>query len=353
LAGIEPYGLSLDGTRTGVTVVLVEQDRRAARANCRGGGTRWPKAMTDTGVGTSEVTEAVQGGTVLEPARAAEVAAANGSSIGRLLTSEMKGTKAAGKCSWHLVTLKDLPDDERWAIAWIIADALMRTRCGKSSAYAQWRAAALSGSKIADRDRTKLLAFIQPVLGTPDAPGLEDHLEGYVAEWLWYLLMWERADDDRQIALLEPPKWTVTEPGPDGFVIYQLDDAPMVFRLWEIKKYTGEGAVSATVREAYGQLRRHGGRYLAQLTAIHADKVGALGQLCAQLVDLWVDADDRAGAGVGVTSAAVPAPVECFTTMGTQFPQFTKAGQLEGMLCAVERYRDLACDVRRLVWSVL
>lgn len=41
-------------------------------------------------------------------------------------------------------------------------------------------------------------------------------LEGHVAEWLWYLLMREHADDARKIVLLEPPKFSVTEPGPGG-----------------------------------------------------------------------------------------------------------------------------------------
>lgn len=286
-------------------------------------------------------------------ARAAEVAAARGDMVSQFLEMQAKGTRAAGKASWQLVTLANLSAEDRAAVAWLVADAIMRSRCGKAPIYRVWRDAVLAGQRVTQPERSKLLAFIRTVFGTPEKPGNREHLEGHVAEWLWYLLMREQVDDTRKIVLLEAPKFSVTEPGPDGFVVYAIDGVPLVFRLWELKKHVGRGRVDATVRDAYGQLRTEGDRYLAQLTAMHVDKDGELGDLCAQLVDLWVEADGRAGAGVGVTSATLPPPRRCFTTMGKQFSKFSEPGQLEGMLCAVEEYRTLACDVRRFLWSAL
>jgi hypothetical protein len=271
--------------------------------------------------------------------------------ITRFLDVHTKGTPAAGKATWHLVTLQSLGVEERAAVAWLVADAVIRSRCGKAPIYPLWRSTALAGRMMAVADRVKITPFVRDVFGTPDKPGNDDHLEGHVAEWLWYLLMRER--DDREIVLLEPPKFTVTDSGPDGFVVYAVDGLPLVFRLWELKKQVGSGSVSATVGGAYGQLRAEGDRYLAQLVAMHADKEGDLGVLCGMLVDLWIEADSRAGAGVGVTSSRLPPPARCFTTMGTHFEQFVEPGQLEGMLCAVEDYRALAFDVRRYVWTGL
>lgn len=290
---------------------------------------------------------------LVSAAQANAAAAAARSRVSALLQTEAKGSAQPGKCVWHLVTLQELSAGQRAAVAWMVADAIMRTRCGNAPAYDQWRQAALAGRRLDGRDREKLEPFVSSVFGTPNKPGSVDHVEGHVAEWLWYLLMSERAATDRQTVLLEPPKLYVTEPGPDGFVVYALDGQPMIFRLWELKKHVGKGEVSATVRDAYSQLRTEGRRYLAQLTGMHADKTGDLGELCGQLVDFWVDADDRAGAGVGVTSGKLPAPKRCFTTMGQQLKQFQQPGQLEGMLCAVQDYRALAIDVRRFVWSAL
>jgi hypothetical protein len=292
------------------------------------------------------------GSALVGAAAAAQVADAHDNSLTRLLTSTSKGSVGAGKAAWQLVTLDGLTAHERSAVAWLVADAIMASRCGNSPVYGSWRAAALAGAAVDTGQRPRLVAFLRDVFGTPDDPGNEDHLEGHVAEWLWYLLMRERTDP-REIVLLEPPKFTVTSAGHDGFVIYAIEGVPLIFRLWELKKHVGASDLSSTVRTAYGQLRDEGDRYLAQLTSIHADKTGPVGELCAQLVDLWIDADARAGAGVGVTSATLPPPNRCFTTMGKQLPQFTDPGQLEGMLCAVENYRELAHHVRRLLWSAL
>lgn len=299
------------------------------------------------------MTSPVAASTGVSPARAAEVATSRNDHVTAFVTLESRGTKASEKCAWQLLTIAGLTADERAAVAWLIADRLMRSRCGRAAAYTKWRGSALSGSPLAGRDRQQLTAFTRDVFGMPGSPGPVDHLEGHVAEWLWFLVMSELNQADRRLVLLEPPKFSVTEPGADGFIVYEVNGHPMIFRLWEVKKHTGSAGLSRTSRKAYEQLVAHGDRYLAQLTAMHADKGGPLGELCAELVDLWVEADIRAGAGVGVTSANLPAPARCFTAMGKHLPQFTQPGQLEGLLCAVQEYRDLAADVRRFVWTAL
>jgi len=286
--------------------------------------------------------------------QASRVAAAAGDRLSHFVTSVQKGANAAGKCSYHLVTLAGLSADERAAASWIIAKAIMRSRCGHvGSNYQLWETAALSGQSLSGKDRDKIQAFTSAVFADPGAKHNDDHVQGHVAEWFWYLLTKERAEPTRTIEFLETPKFSVTEPGGDGFVVWRQAGSGLTFRLWELKKHASSAAVSATVGTAYTQLGKHGRRYLAQLVGVHSSKPGDLGALCALLVDLWVDGDDRAGLGVGVTSATVPGPNRCFGSMGKRFPDFTAPGQLEGLLFTVEDFQDLAAEVRRFVCSAL
>ncbi|MFF1819735.1 hypothetical protein ACFVWG_20715 [Kribbella sp. NPDC058245] len=261
---------------------------------------------------------------------------------------------APQKCRWHLGTVIGVSGPKRAALAWIIANAVMDQRSGGSRAATLWRTAALAQAKLASPERQLVAAFIDGVFGLPPDGKSEEHLIGHVAEWLWYLHALEVVDSTRTVALLEPPKFNVTEPGADGFVIYEDNDTgDNSFRLWEIKQHTGASAVSKTVGDAYTQLSTNATRYLAQLTSIHSAQSGPVGDLCKQLVDFWIDNSDSAGVGVGVASARVPPPKTCFTTMGKQFPGLVQAGQLEGLLLAIEDFQGLARDVRTYLWTVL
>jgi hypothetical protein len=285
---------------------------------------------------------------------AAKVAHTYGNALTNLVTTEQQTQPTPSQCVWHLGTVIGLGQAERAALAWLIADAVMTHRAGASKAAGLWREAALTGKKLTGTDREIVAAFIAGVFGLPPDGKSETHLIGHVAEWLWYLHALETDHAAGSIALLEPPKFNVTEPGADGFIVFSDSaTAETSFRLWEIKQHVGASAISSTIGEAYDQLKTHATRYLAQLTSVHSVQPGPVGDLCKQLVDFWVDCNARAGVGVGVASATTPAPEKCFSTMGTHFPGFTRAGQLEGLLLAIEDLADLAQDVRGYLWIVL
>lgn len=260
-----------------------------------------------------------------------------------------------GKCLWHLGTAVGLDLTQRAALAWLIAQAVMERRCGASAALETWRTAALRGTKLTGTHRDVVAAFVVGVFGVPERPTSEDdHLIGHIAEWLWYLNALETISWTRSIELLEPPKFNVTEPGADGFVVFSdTATGQTSYRLWEIKKHTGNSHVSSTIGTAYTQLTTNAMRYLAQQVSVHSDQPGAVGDLCKQLVDLWVECSDRAGAGVGVASGTTSPPTRCFTTMGNHFPGFIAAGQLEGLLLVIEDFEGLAREVRSYLWTVL
>ncbi|GAA1152966.1 hypothetical protein GCM10009673_00110 [Nesterenkonia sandarakina] len=287
-------------------------------------------------------------------AAAEATATAHNRTLTSFLTTDQKTQPTSQKCTWYLSTAVGLTPVERAAVAWIIAEALMQNRGGKSMVYQTWRTAALANVKLTGTPRELVVAFVESVFGLPPEGKSEDHLVGHVAEWMWYLHASETVDPVRTPVVLEPPKFNVTEPGADGFIVFhETVTDEYYYRLWELKKHTAFGPVSSTVGTAYHQLRTNAMRYLAQQVSIYSTTEGPIGELCSNLVEFWLESHERAGAGVGVTSATIPPPSTCFTTMGQQFPGFVKPGQLEGLLLAVEDLVEIAKDVRGYLWIVL
>ena len=230
----------------------------------------------------------------------------------------------------------------------------MKRRGGASKVHATWRTAALAGERLTGSDRALVAAFIDSVFGLPPEGKSEEHLVGHIAEWMWYLTTSETVDPLRTPVLLEAPKFNVTEPGADGFIVFhQSKSDDHHFRLWELKKHTGASPISSTVSRAYEQLETKAMRYLAQQVSVHSLIEGPVGELCSMLGEFWLECDERAGAGVGVMSATVPPPASCFSTMAKRFPGLDKPGQLEGLLLTVEDLLELARDVRGYLWIVL
>lgn len=307
----------------------------------------------------------VNAASTTHPAEAAQLAAQHGNQVSRLLASESRGQRAPGKCAWDLVAMVGTPQDRRSATAWIIAESIMTFRCGNSRAFACWREAALSGNSVSENDRQLVLSFVTSVFGSPDTTepddtkakqGKNNHLEGFVAEWLWHLVMKEQKSSNRERKYLSEPSYSVTEQGEDGFAVYAPSGAnvSLFFRLWEIKKHNTENSVvTTTVQRASDQLNTRGLQYLAKLTSAHRQTDGDLGVLFAELGDLWINADPRAGAGVGVTTSTTTPPATCFSPLESTLAQFANEGQLEGLLCVIENFTEFAREVRGMVWSAL
>jgi len=289
----------------------------------------------------------------VSPMDAECAASARGMKLTNFFDLALKVPPTARKCTWQVGTAAGLTIADRAAIAWIIADAAMRQRGGGSNVHTTWRTAALGGTKLAGNEQKRVAAFVDAVFGLPPHGKSEDHLVGHVAEWMWFLHAAETVDPTRIPVVLEAPKFNVTEPGADGFIVFhETATNEHHYRLWELKKHTAAGPVSATVTSAYNQLDLKAMRYLAQQVSIHSTIAGPIGELCSQLVDFWLESHDRAGVGVGVTTASAP-PATCFTTMGRRFPGFDRPGQLEGLLLSVEDLAEIAKDVRRYLWIVL
>ena len=261
------------------------------------------------------------------PEDADSAALAQGMKLTNFFKLGTKAPPASKRCTWRVGEVSGLPTNDRAAIAWIVADAAMKQRGGGSNVHATWKTAALDGNKLTGKEHAIIAAFVEAVFGLPPHGKSEDHLIGHVAEWMWFLHASEIHDPTRTPVVLEPPKFNVTEPGADGFIVFhETATGEHHYRLWELKKHTAAGPVSDTVGNAYDQLHKKALSYLAQQVSIYSTNSGPVGELCSQLVDFWLDSHERAGVGIGVTTSSAP-PARIFTTMGKQFPGFSKPGQ--------------------------
>jgi hypothetical protein len=233
---------------------------------------------------------------------------------------------------------------------------MMKARCGVATdVYDRWRARATGGEALDPIDREVLETFVEPSIGLPGDPRSLDHLEGAVAEFIWYLAALARPPAGRQIRHIEKPSLLASEPGGDGLVIYEMAaDQSLIFRLWEVKKHTGGGGVSPVIRRACLQLSGRGKRYFAKYASQgeylpDQDLVA----LYAQLGERWIRSDRSAGAGVAIATSESNTPTRAFSRMYTHFPQFSSGDQLEGLVAGIGDFGQFAQQVRTVLWSGL
>ncbi len=237
-----------------------------------------------------------------------------------------------------------------------LADMIVKHRCrGCPHHYSAWKNHKEGGPPLEESSRKALEAFLKPLglSSDPDSVPIE-HLEGYISEMLWLFL--EQECPSEEIVRIEPPGFKATDPGGDALVIHRVTDGYLMFRLWEMKKCTGDSPVSSTVNVAYGQLNDNALEYLARYTAIGQelqDVNPELAEFYGKLMDLWIDAQPQAAAGVSVATSSKNVPGQCFTTFGQRFPKFIDPVRLKGMLAALDDFSDFSLRVRAEIWKGL
>jgi hypothetical protein len=201
--------------------------------------------------------------------------------------------------------------------------------------------------------RESLEVVLRSTVGLPGSPRPVDHLEAVVAEHLWFFLTQDCSQRD-SVAVIEGPSPEVTEIGGDGLVVHRLGDGNLMFRLWEIKKHTGESPVSQTVGRAYGQLSANAARYLNKVS-LNGQYANApdLARFYGRLMDEWIEATAAASAGVSVALSTPSLPKKAFTTFPRRFPRFLVPPRLRGQLSAVDDFKAFAKAVRDEIWKGL
>ena len=249
-------------------------------------------------------------------------------------------------------------ETNRETAAQLLADDAMRVRSGESPVLERWRMRRDGGPAESGVKREAVEIYASIGFGTPSKPANDNHLQGLVAELLWNRLITERntCADGRALVHAHSVKPDPLEPGGDGLVIYKTTTDTLVFRLWEIKKHEADRPLSATIRRATKQLASRGREYIAKLAGPETiEQGGPLGAFYAELVELWLDQDARAGVGisVGTSSKHAPTSSRIFSSMAELFPKLSHPDQLEGIVIAVPRFPDFATRVREIVWSGL
>lgn len=245
----------------------------------------------------------------------------------------------------------------REAAAQLLADDAVSLACGTSPVADLWRARRDGGPPATGSSLKALETFVKIAFKLPGETVNKDHLQGHVAELLWNRLIQERTvcRDGRQLIKAHPVKVDPLEPGGDGLVIYKHCNEDLVFRLWEIKKHDKKVGLSATINTASKQLSERGSVYLAKLAAPETmTDDAALGQLYANMVEMWFDRGERVGVGISVGTSATHAPKNSrtFGSLKEEFPEFG-ASQKEGIVVAVPDFPEFAERVQEIVWSGL
>jgi hypothetical protein len=277
------------------------------------------------------------------------------SSGGRLVDLTRREPRGRDQvCPWDLVVTIGQEPGDRAAAAWVIADEIMLARTDMDTlAYDLWRGAVLADEKLVGADREHVLSHAAPVFEANDTTGVT----GYVGEWLWYLSTRDLAPEPgRSIEILDPPSSTVTDSGPDGLIIHRVEGSALgfVFRLWEMKKFTGSAAKpSDTIRGAWQQLNDNGAKYLGQMAWGGRYLAPDTRVFVSSLVRQWVDAQESGNGGVSLALNAADTPDTAFDRSHLHFTTHTHDGALQGLVVAVDDLEGFAKDVRRYVWSAL
>ena len=256
--------------------------------------------------------------------------------------------------SW--VVAHDVGGSSTDALAKALAEKIMEHRCiGTPHLFEAWRGRLEGGPQPTGTETGALKAFVRPVFGLPEEPQAIPiaHLEGCVAQYLWYFLSLEDLMGEN-VVRVEPPGFAVTDPGGDGLVIHRAWDGSMMFRLWEIKKNTASSPVSSTVDAAYQQLDARAAEYLARYTPIGQELTDPdIAEFYSRLPEFWLNAAPEAAAGVCVEISSDSIPRRCFSTFGRRFPRFTDPVRLMGMLTAITDLPEFVEQVRHHVWTGL
>jgi len=263
------------------------------------------------------------------------------------------GTGAPGKCEWSSHVRVDLSLEEAGALAWVLIDTIMAVRFGPAAhLYAEWRRNTLAGTRIAAPLDRVIGAFVEPVFGLPGSAKSDDHLHGHVGEWLWHLL----TKDNPAVRVQPDPKGDITDAGGDGFSIYEAGTGDLRFRLWESKKNTGTGSLTASLNKAYAQLDDEGQRYVAKIvgtfSGVSSDTSKDVMALVTELPAAWVQGDEVVGAGV-MLATHQHLPATPFAGMAGKLPLLNKPGQLRGLAASISCYVEIATMVRSYAWTAL
>jgi hypothetical protein len=231
-----------------------------------------------------------------------------------------------------------LPADKHPAAASRVAAEIAWLRCGGAPQYYDAWVSRYQGGPPHGADLLACLAAFlgSESVGTADDPAPQVHLDGFVAEHVWHLLLVEDALGRGIPLRVDRPDWSVTDSGGDGLAIYDMAGT-LSFRLWESKAHTGEGTVRDVVNGAARQIDSKALRYLARFSKIGQTlEQPALRLFYGRLVEFWRTSDAAAGGGISVSTASEDI-ADCFGGIGNYW-SFANFDQRQGMVVVIQEF---------------
>lgn len=246
-----------------------------------------------------------------------------------------------------------LPAAHREAAASRIARHIAWHRCdGAPQYFDAWQRRAEGGPPHTEELFDCLIAFLgSESIGTPAQPAPQVHLEGFVAEHVWHLLTLEDALAFGTPVRVDGPDWSVADSGGDGLAIHRVG-SQLVFRLWESKAHTGDGAVRDVVNGACRQIDSKALGYLARFSKVGQSLAdGELQRFYGSLPQLWRESSRAAGGGIAVSTKSADVD-DCFANMHSYW-DFTDRDQRLGLIVVIDDYPAFAAHVREDLWKGL
>jgi hypothetical protein len=246
-----------------------------------------------------------------------------------------------------------LPPERRDEAAFRVATHIAWQRCdGAPQYFSAWHQRYDGGTPHSAEMLDCLIAFLgSESIGTRAAPASHVHLEGFVAEHIWHLLILEDTLALGTLVRVDGPDWSVTDSGGDGLEVHRVG-ADLVFRLWESKAHTGEGTVREVVNGACRQIDSKALRYLARFSKVGQSLANEeLQHFYGSLPQLWREGSRAAGGGVSVSTKS-DAVGDCFANFPTYWT-FTDSDQRLGLVIVIDDYAAFANLVREHLWKGL
>lgn len=235
-----------------------------------------------------------------------------------------------------------------------VARTIARSRLGNSPQYLDAWEERRQGGPEHPADRRDVLAahIASESIGTPDEPAAQSHLQGLVAEYVWYEAVRQgEIPVETEIVRIEEPSWSVSDAGGDGLVIFNFD-RELRFCIWESKAHEGESDVRDVVSGACRQLDKKAIRYLARMSKIGQSFLdGDLRVFYGRLAELWRNQTDTAAGGVSVTTKHSDVD-DCFDNLGSYW-SFEGSRQRQGIVVVIDDFPSFAAGVRERLWSGL
>jgi len=245
--------------------------------------------------------------------------------------------------------------DNHWELAALwVATHIVKIRTGGSPSFFDQWVDQLEGVASAPPRRPQALsAYLHDDIGSPATPPNPLLFRALLVVHVRHALVTELPSVAGTLVHVEEPSWSATDSGGDGLAIYRNTGDELVFRLWESKWHGTQDSARDTARKAANQIRLKATHYLARLS-----KVGErfddpdLRDFCSRLVELWVNQDSRAGAGVAIAAQPAADRRDTFGVLAKHWAWFSPH-QREGLLAVVQSLNDFAETTLRYIWKGL